>query len=398
MAAQPAGFVPDGFVPDTPSTAADLPASVDGSPGTRFAENLWSAVNPLHLVTAVQHPVETLGALVDAHVQEAIKTKAMYDAGRYSEAVGHLGATLLPVLGPAAAHAGEQIGSGDIAGGLGSAVGVIASTQTPKVVGRVGTAAVRTAGGALRGVTSGGALGDVVGAVSPRAYHAVRILEAIRQGLGRAAEEPPAPIEPPPTPPRGGGGGGGSHLDRSVPVRPSELTPDQLAERMQFGTGTPPPRGSRTPVFAPRPSAASVEPPAPIDRPPSTVHPPVSPAAEAPASSPGSASAGFGWSPQQIQNELGLAARRMRVTLTEPQYREAADLVRSGRTPTAAVADVSARPTGASPTASTSMLNYSAAERKVYSELRRQGRSHAEASDAIDAQREFLRRFGMPTS
>jgi hypothetical protein len=33
----------------------------------------------------------------------------------------------------------------------------------------------------------------------------------------------------------------------------------------------------------------------------------------------------------------------------------------------------------------------------VYSDLRRMGRSHAEATDAIQAQRQFVRRFGTPT-
>src|SRR5262245_48340384 len=218
-------------------------APVDGapgeaSPGTRFAENVWSAVNPMNVVQAALHPVDTLGALVDAHLAEASKTKAMYDAGRYSEAAGHLGATLLPVLGPAAARAGEQIGSGDIAGGLGSSVGLVASTQAPKVVGRIGKA-------------TSGVAGDVIGLGSPRVSHAVRILDAIRQGLGgaTAADEIPRPANP--TAP---------HLDRSVPVRPSDLTPDQLAQRIQYGTGTPPAPGSRTPVYAPQPSPGSVEP------------------------------------------------------------------------------------------------------------------------------------------
>src|SRR5262245_26595702 len=217
-------------------------APVDGapgeaSPGTRFAENVWSAVNPMNVVQAALHPVDTLGALVDAHLAEASKTKAMYDAGRYSEAAGHLGATLLPVLGPAAARAGEQIGSGDIAGGLGSSVGLLASTQVPKVIGRVGTAT----GGALRG-----AAGDVVGAVSPRLYHAARILDAIRQGLGRgaaASDDIPAPANP--TAP---------HLDRSVPVQAGALSAEELAQRIKYGTGEP---TVRPPVYAPRPTPGS---------------------------------------------------------------------------------------------------------------------------------------------
>lgn len=46
------------------------------------------------------------------------------------------------------------------------------------------------------------------------------------------------------------------------------------------------------------------------------------------------------WSPQRIQNELGIQARRQRVQLTEPQYKAATELVARGRTPAEAVAEV----------------------------------------------------------
>jgi hypothetical protein len=49
-----------------------------------------------------------------------------FKQGDYSEAGGHALAAVLPVLGPQAAHAGEQFGSGDIAGGWGTTVGLLA--------------------------------------------------------------------------------------------------------------------------------------------------------------------------------------------------------------------------------------------------------------------------------
>jgi flagellar biosynthesis chaperone FliJ len=48
---------------------------------------------------------------------------------------GHGLATVLPAIGPAAANAGEMIGSGDIAGGLGAAAGVLAPTMVSGVRG-----------------------------------------------------------------------------------------------------------------------------------------------------------------------------------------------------------------------------------------------------------------------
>jgi len=90
---------------------------------------------------AAQHPVDAitlvLKALWDAQAGQAGKTvesaKGIANAptmggklGALAETLGHGAATVLPVLGPAAANAGEQIGSGDIAGGLGAATGILA--------------------------------------------------------------------------------------------------------------------------------------------------------------------------------------------------------------------------------------------------------------------------------
>ena len=49
-------------------------------------------------------------------------------ASNTSQGLGHLGAAMLPLVGPAAAKAGERTGTGDIAGGLGAGTGLIAST------------------------------------------------------------------------------------------------------------------------------------------------------------------------------------------------------------------------------------------------------------------------------
>lgn len=55
-------------------------------------------------------------------------------AARISSAAGHAAAGMLPLVGPAAANAGEQIGAGDVAGGLGSASGIIAGMKTPALM------------------------------------------------------------------------------------------------------------------------------------------------------------------------------------------------------------------------------------------------------------------------
>src|SRR5262249_47504445 len=63
-------------------------------------------------------------------------------AGRYVEAAGRALAGALPLLGPAAANAGETIASGDIAGGLGKTAGLLA----PAAIGAVAPEAVGTRG------------------------------------------------------------------------------------------------------------------------------------------------------------------------------------------------------------------------------------------------------------
>jgi hypothetical protein len=61
---------------------------------------------------------------------------------RALSAAPHALAGSVPFVGPAALHAGEQIGSGDVAGGLGSAAGVLA----PLVAGKAAPALADVAG------------------------------------------------------------------------------------------------------------------------------------------------------------------------------------------------------------------------------------------------------------
>jgi hypothetical protein len=81
-------------------------------------------------VYAAKHPLDSLklllSALGKAHGEQGKKTVGAAQEGRYSEALGHGLATILPAVGPAAAGAGEAIGSEDVAGGLGQAAGLLA--------------------------------------------------------------------------------------------------------------------------------------------------------------------------------------------------------------------------------------------------------------------------------
>src|SRR5262245_29092273 len=398
--------------------AENSSAPLTDSAISRLTTGIWKHVNPVTmatgLATAALHPVDTLHAFVTTQGAELDKAADLVRQGRYSEAVGHGAAGLLPFVGPAAAAAGERMGSGDIAGGVGEGLGVIASVFAPRAAVKVAPqviAAAREAGPALQGpVSTGlgatgraleaagqsraaqmaqyGGLYEAAAHLDPRGLILAAtppVVRATGRGLQRAgawlAPAAEADVVPP-------------HLNRAVPIRPSDLTPDQLAERIQYGQGTPTPR---TPTYAPRPSPGSAAPPPTA---PAVPEPPVAPAPPESAPTP-AAPSGFGWSPQRIRNEVGLAARRMKVTLTDAQAQAAQDLVATGRMPTAAVAEVAPPKTAAAlepalPPAAKPKVT--AAEMKEYTRLRRLGKSHAEATAVLQVQRDLAQRLGTPTS
>lgn len=84
---------------------------------------------------------------------------------------------------------------------------------------------------------------------------------------GEALERSGTPAPEPPAPPTG------PHLDRTVPMRPSEMTQQQIMERIKFGTGTPEPviRGGNGRELK-GPSSGRLQ-MAPTERPPMTVSP-----------------------------------------------------------------------------------------------------------------------------
>lgn len=134
---------------------------------SNYAQNVLPSTNPSDYIEgpkyAAQHPVDSISlilrALWDAHAGQAGKTAESAQRviseptlkGKLmaaSETFGHGLATVLPAVGPAAANAGELIGSGDIAGGLGAASGIL----TPNVVaGMRGTAPAKFVGEKLHG-------------------------------------------------------------------------------------------------------------------------------------------------------------------------------------------------------------------------------------------------------
>jgi len=161
--AQPVGTSQRGVIGRATDAARALPplptadAAPEGSVFQRMLGNFAQAVLPSTTPSdywegplyALRHPSDALsllgGAIVGAHTDQAGKTA---DSARRVlaeptlggkalsavETIGHGLATAIPFVGPAAAQAGEQIASGDIAGGVGRGLGLLAPTVTPAAV------------------------------------------------------------------------------------------------------------------------------------------------------------------------------------------------------------------------------------------------------------------------
>ena len=133
----------------------------EGSALKRFATGVASSFDPRGLIQAVSSPVETVKGLVSAQGEQLQKSGEAFGAGRYSEALGHGLAGAIPVVGPGAAAIGEQIGSGDVAGGLGAAVasllpgGALKGVRGAKIPAGLKRSAAAQYGQALRATKEG---------------------------------------------------------------------------------------------------------------------------------------------------------------------------------------------------------------------------------------------------
>lgn len=124
------------------------PITPEGSAAGRFLRNAGEVLNPVSLVKglygAATNPIETLrgiGADMRGQAQQAWQAAK---EGRVAGVIGH-GVGITPLIGPAAVQAGEQIASGDVAGGLGRAAGLLLPAAAPTVA-RAARQAVPTGG------------------------------------------------------------------------------------------------------------------------------------------------------------------------------------------------------------------------------------------------------------
>jgi hypothetical protein len=151
-------------------------AEPEGSATSRFLTNAGEMLNPVAigkgLYDAVTSPIDTLTNVASAQLDQG---KKAYETARHAQqpadylaALGHAGAAVLPVLGPAAAAAGEQIGSGDIAGGLGKGAGLLVPTAIPTAVRGTVKAANKYAPNGVVTALEEGAASRVADVISPK--------------------------------------------------------------------------------------------------------------------------------------------------------------------------------------------------------------------------------------
>lgn len=119
-------------------TAENKAKPVEGSALERFASSAGAVLNPVTMVqgiaNAVQHPIDTVTGIAGQMGDQWNKAADLAGQGRYVEAAGHAVAGSIPVVGPAAAAAGEQMAGGDVAGGLGSGAGLLAPIAVSKLI------------------------------------------------------------------------------------------------------------------------------------------------------------------------------------------------------------------------------------------------------------------------
>ena len=108
------------------------PGAPGSEPAGRFVSALGNEMNPFPGIgAALSDPARTAKALWDRQGTQFTKAKADFSDTSQSplmralSAAGHAAAGLIPLVGPEAADIGDQIGSGDIPGGLGRAVGLV---------------------------------------------------------------------------------------------------------------------------------------------------------------------------------------------------------------------------------------------------------------------------------
>lgn len=104
---------------------------------SRFGSGVAANANPVAMLAGlssmVQHPVDTYNGLVDKSAENFTEAKRLLDKGEYGHALHHGIAAVIPPYN-VVTHAGDELRAGNVAGGLGEAVGAGLSAKAPGLV------------------------------------------------------------------------------------------------------------------------------------------------------------------------------------------------------------------------------------------------------------------------
>lgn len=352
--------------------------------GNAIGSTFLGSSGPALVTSAKEHPIATgISLAAGPAIAEGTAAAAPYVSPAVSAAANFL---QHPVVGAVVGGSGEAMSGGsplDIA--KGALYGSVGSTLLGQTLNKWQ---------ALRAAREANAGGRVV----PRSTPTVE--EALVQALKDQMDLTPVQLEAshpigggytvPTTPNPNAGGRVVAGSERATTPINAAITDALMAARTPAPTAvsvapSAPAGGGYT--VPPSSDAVPVPAAAPVASTPATPTPPV--AEVAPQSVSISPSAPK-WSPQQIRNEVGLAERRAKLTLTDEQRVMADQMVAQGTPPMSAVQQLARSAAAAKQT-----LN--AVEVRAYQQLRATGASHQEAVDAINAQRALIEKLGTPS-
>jgi hypothetical protein len=104
-----------------------------------FVKAWWENANPFGLLKSIygKGVVGTIKDVGAAQGEQFTKAKEAYGKGDYSEALRYTMGWLVPLLGPAANAAGDELGRGEYAKGAGHTLGIATGILAPEAISRV---------------------------------------------------------------------------------------------------------------------------------------------------------------------------------------------------------------------------------------------------------------------
>jgi hypothetical protein len=195
-------------------TPVDESAAQPGA-ASRLGTNLLSGAGVTSNEQAKQfftHPIDVLKGMAQSQGELGIRAKKELENKDYVRGLTHAVEYLMPGLGPNLAQAGDQLESGDIAGGVGRTVGAAIPIVAGSPAGRGAVAdianhpafqkalasvqqtvkpAVRTAARTASDIVDP----ELTGVISPRLAHAQKVLGRVANALEDKSQTAPAPAE-----------------------------------------------------------------------------------------------------------------------------------------------------------------------------------------------------------